>query len=174
MEIEPLTQEGFRPFGDVISVAGRPFRTVNYGYADRFEHLAQLDVIDGGTPSISIFRARPVAFPFAVERLERHPSSSQAFLPGGDSRFLIIVAPASEAPELEQLRFFVTDGSQGVNYRRGVWHHFLLTLDQGQYYFVIDRSNPDENTVEFELNSPIVIESAGSGPCRASQAVQDT
>ncbi len=162
MNFEPLTANSFQEFGDVIEVENRPFRKINDGYADRFEHLVHLDIDDCGRPAMSIFRARPVDFPFAIEKLERHPVSSQTFLPNGDSRFLIIVAPPTEEPNLDQMRFFVTNGKQGVNYRRGTWHHFLLTLDEDQIYYVIDRSQPDENTEEFDLKQPVTIDSIPS------------
>ncbi len=162
--IEPLTREAFRPFGDVISIESHAFRVINYGYADRFENMAKLDIADGGRPALSVFRARPVQFPFKISRLERHPSSSQAFLPRGNSRFLVVVAPPNDSPLRDQLRLFVTDGIQGINLHRNVWHHFLLTLDEEQLYFVLDRSHPDENTIEIDLASPFVIESAGAIP----------
>ena len=154
---EQLTAEKFKPFGEVIETDNRGSRQINSGYADRYEDLAQLDVSDGGHPALSIFRARPLPTPIQISKMECHPNSSQAFIPRGAGRFLIAVAPPSAEFNSDELRVFVTNGSQGVNYARGVWHHFLMVLEEEQDFIVIDRSNPDANTREIELTSPYPI-----------------
>ena len=154
---EPLTQESFQPYGDVIEIENRSFRKINQSYADRYENLASLDLVEGGTPALSIFKSRPIELPFSITRMEHHPCASQAFVPIGDGKFLIAVAKRSKEFNVNDLRLFVTNGKQGVNYKRGVWHHFLLALDDEQEFIVIDRSNPDENTNEIELESPYPI-----------------
>ena len=55
--------------------------------------------------------------------LERHPYSSQTFIPLDNTPYLVVVAPddAQGEPDLERLRAFVASGSQGVCYRT-VWH----------------------------------------------------
>ncbi len=154
---EPLTAENFASFGEVIETRGRDCRTINKGYADRYENLANLDVTDGGHPALSIFRARPVELPFSITSMECHPNASQGFIPTGNARFLVVVARAAKQFDKSDIRVFVTNGSQGVNYKRGVWHHFLLVIDQQQDFIVIDRSAPDDNTNEIQLNAPYPI-----------------
>ncbi len=154
---EPLTAESFQAFGDVIETKNRSSRTINYGYAERYENLAELDLIDQGQPALSIFKAKPVDFPFSITRMERHPHASQAFIPKRKAKFMVVVAEPSTAFEVKNLRLFVTNGEQGINFRRGVWHHFLLTVDSNQEFVVIDRSNPDDNTEEVELVQPYPI-----------------
>jgi ureidoglycolate lyase len=41
---------------------------------------------------------------------------------------------------------------QGVNYAKGVWHHFLLPLAGESDFLVIDRAGPGENLDEIELS----------------------
>ena len=153
----PLNRTNFKPYGDVIEIEGHKSRLINFGHADRYENLAELDLTDGGTPALSIFRARPVLLPFSIKRMERHPRSSQAFIPKGTGRFLILVAQASETLDPSKLKLFVSNGKQGVNYKRGIWHHFLMALDEEQDFIVIDRNNPDDNTKETELQIPYPI-----------------
>jgi len=154
---EALTAEKFAPFGEVIETQGHSYRTINKGYADRFENLTDLDVTDGGKPALSIFRARPVELPFSITAMEAHPKASQGFIPIGEARFLVAVAKPSKKLKKSDIRVFVTNGRQGVNYKRGVWHHFLLVLDRQQDFIVIDRSCPDDNTNEIQLNAPYPI-----------------
>uniref|UniRef100_UPI001869601C ureidoglycolate lyase n=1 Tax=Advenella sp. FME57 TaxID=2742604 RepID=UPI001869601C len=55
------------------------------------------------------------------------------------------VAPAGSAPTIDQLRVFLCQPHQGVNYATGVWHHPLLALEAVSDFLVIDRSGPGHN-----------------------------
>lgn len=141
---EPLDAPAFSPFGDVIDIgqAGRQ-RTINEGFAERFDDLARLDTgRQGGQPVLSFFRARPRPLPLQVRLVERHLLGSQAFVPLLPQRFLVIVAAGGPAPSPEQLRCFLARPGQGVNYAAGTWHHPLIALDAGGDFLVIDRGGP--------------------------------
>ncbi|CAF4972826.1 unnamed protein product, partial [Rotaria socialis] len=43
LHIEPLTQEAFTPFGDVIETDQRPFRMINNGSTRRYHCLSQVE-----------------------------------------------------------------------------------------------------------------------------------
>jgi ureidoglycolate lyase len=101
-----------------------------------------------GTALISIFRALPRPMPLAVESLERHPLSSQAFYPLERRPFLVIVAEEGSTPLAERMHAFLASGFQGVNYRRNTWHHSLIALEQPCDFLVIDRGGPEENCEE--------------------------
>lgn len=155
---EPLTAEAFAPFGDVIEVDdGRNHYSINYGRTERYHDLAQLDTLEnGGKPTVSIFRSQPATFPLRVEVMERHPHSSQAFISLQRKPFLVLVAPPGDRPEPEQLRLFEVGADQGVNYHRGVWHHYQFSLDEVRDFLCIDRSggfgsNCDEHRFSEEI-----------------------
>lgn len=152
---EPLTREGFAPFGDVIeaSDAVRHF-TINAGNTERYHDLATVEPGPDGRVIVSIFRGQPRQLPFKVEMMERHPLGSQAFVPMADWSYLVVVAPAGESPRVEDLRVFLARGDQGVNYAPGVWHHPLLALDAVSDFLVIDRSGPGNNCDEVSLETP--------------------
>lgn len=60
IEAIALTAEGFAPFGDVVETRDRRWRWINQGTCQRFDDLAQVDVLEaGGRPIISIFKATP-------------------------------------------------------------------------------------------------------------------
>ena len=152
----PLTREAFARFGDVIESEGRDHFTINDGYAERFHNLALVDLNEqGGQPLLSIFRARPRPRPMKVTMMERHPLSSQAFIPLSDTPFLVLVAPADETPTPANLCLFRTNGHQGVNFARGVWHFPLLVEQHNQEFLVVDRGGPERNCDLFDLGADI-------------------
>ena len=158
---EPLTQSAFSSFGDVIEAAGE-FRLVNQKTSMRFDDLARIDVNEaGGRPMVSLFRAQPRSLPLSIELLERHPLSSQAFFPVGGARFLIVVAPAGD---VAAIRAFLSNGAQGVNYHRGVWHHPLIALDRESDVLVVDRGGEGDDYEEHRFDEdqrPLVGAASG-------------
>jgi len=109
----PLTRDAFNAFGDVVETEGAQHFETNAGYAERFHDLARIECsAEGGRPLLSIFRAKPFPLPLRVVLLERHPISSQAFIPMGQAPFLIVVADRSREPQPADLRAFIANGRQ--------------------------------------------------------------
>ena len=150
--VEPLTPAAFAPFGEVIAPeAARTAYGINDGTSQRFHALGHVEA-DGGQAVISIFRAQPRALPFEVRMLERHPLGSQAFVPLSDAPYLVVVAEDPSAPP----RAFLAR-RQGVNFRRGTWHHPLLALEGTSDFLVVDREGADANCDEVALAQAWVI-----------------
>jgi ureidoglycolate lyase len=148
---EPLHRERFAPFGEVIEVGGGTATPINNGTTIRHSDLAKIDVGEGGRrPVISIFETRPFGFPLEIEALERHPLSSQAFVPLDDHPFMVVVAPPGDAVKAGEIRVFRTNGAQGVNFRRGVWHHPAIVTVRMRF-LVIDRGVEEGNCDVFTL-----------------------
>lgn len=146
LKVRKLTREAFAPYGDVIEIAGSRHWTTNQGFAERYHDLAKLDLTGkGGRPLVSVFRAKPRSMPLRIEIMERHPLSSQAFVPMTPGSFLVVVAKAGKAPLATDLVCFKTSGSQGVNYARGTWHHPLIALKARTDFLTIDRGGKGEN-----------------------------
>ncbi len=149
LQIEPLTKDAFAPFGEVIETAGSDYFMINNGSTRRYHRLATVQTAQPEDRAIiSIFRAQALPMPLAVRMLERHPLGSQAFVPLHGRPFLVVVAPAGERPHPDQVRAFLTDGGQGVNYHRGVWHHPILALAPEDDFLVVDRSGAGNNCDE--------------------------
>ena len=147
---QPLTRAAFAPFGDAIEADGAQHFEINNGSTTRFHDLARVDVAaEGGHTLVNIFRARPLPMPLTVAMMEKHPLGSQAFIPLEAAPFLVVVAPPGESVAPEDLRAFLTQGRQGVNYARGVWHHPVIALGQETDFLVIDRGGPGDNLAEF-------------------------
>src|SRR4051812_10429523 len=116
----PLTREAFAAFGDVV-IAERADITpimVNFGTAARRDHAAALESTRAhALPNLATFRCAPWArFPVVAESMEKHPRSSQLFVPMKVDRYLVVVAPGDSAPDIEGLRAFVAVPGQGVVY----------------------------------------------------------
>lgn len=129
---EPLTPEAFAPFGDVLWAGRGEGASANQGTAVRYNWAAALESRRAhAKPNLAIFRSDPQTLPFTVKLLERHPSSTQVFLPLVCSRYLVVVAPtlASGAPDVSALRAFLCGPGQGINYACGTWHHPMIALD---------------------------------------------
>lgn len=147
--IEPLTAEAFAPFGDVITTEGKDYFMINNGSTRRYHKLATVEA-EGQEASaiISIFRAQALPMPLTVTMMERHPLGSQAFIPLKGQPFLILVGPKGDQLDPASLRCFISDGSQGVNYHKGVWHHPVLALAAEDDFLVVDRSGSGNNCEE--------------------------
>ncbi len=147
LPVHALTGPVFADYGDVIEAGPSARRlSINAGTAERYDDLARLDLTaDNGRPLVSIFRAQARARPLRLQVMERHQLGSQAFMPLGPSPFLVIVARADIAPQRDDLRAFIAQPGQGVNFARGTWHHPLVALADSDF-LVIDRGAADGTT----------------------------
>ena len=156
---EPLTAEAFARFGDVIEKKGDDPQEINAGHTQKYSDLAVFDTGDeAGRTSLHLYHSRTIPLPLRIEVLEHHPLGSQAFIPMHQRPFLVVVAPAGAAPEAADVSAFYSNGHQGVNYRKGVWHHYLINLDEPGDYLIIDRMGPRDNYAEHRLARALVVE----------------
>jgi ureidoglycolate lyase len=156
----PLTAERFAAYGDVIAASSEVKEAMNEARFDRFSDLARLDVDarSGGRVAVSIVRCRaPTSLPYRFDMIERHPLGSQAFVPLNEQPFIVVVAPAGESAEAGDLRAFVTNGHQGINYLRGVWHMPLIALEAGQEFLVVDRAGEGANCDQVILSEYVTL-----------------
>lgn len=156
----PVTAERFAQYGDVIHASTAAKAAMNDARFERFHDLAKIDVESaGGRTAISIARCKAATtFPHRFDMVERHPLGSQAFIPLSPFSFIVVVAPAGEAVDPADLRAFVTNGRQGINYHRGVWHMPMIAMEAGQEFLIVDRLPARDNCEEFILGDPITLE----------------
>ena len=200
--IEPLTQEAFQGFGQVIQNK-TPHLSPSYLNAHDDLH-ADATIANQGTalkyanvtnltdeypqssskplakPSVSLFSChpRPLAnsstadassriargmysmgssaanenSTLEVKVLERHPFTSQTFVPLGLSPaekrayYLVVVAPndtvnsnigVTRPPDLQKARAFLARGDQAVTYAAGTWHAPMIVLGSSKIDFVV-------------------------------------
>ncbi len=154
----PLTRERFQPFGDVIEAHATRHAAMNAARFERFDDLCDVDAGVDGRVRVSIARCRiATQLPYPFDVVERHPLGSQAFVPLAPARFVVVVAPRGESVEPEDLRAFITNGRQGVNYRSGTWHMPLIAFEAGQEFLVIDRGGDVRNCDEHTLDRRVLL-----------------
>lgn len=164
--LQALSAAAFAPFGEVIepAAAAREY-PINDGLTYRYDDIARARSLPAGEANgeessgdtglgFSIFRARPVALPFALKRMERHPLGTQAFINTGNVAFAIVVAPPGTF-NAAAMRAFLAAPGQSINYHAGTWHHHLLALGRGDF-IVVDRIG-DGNCDEMTLPEPIML-----------------
>jgi ureidoglycolate lyase len=150
----PLTPEAYAPYGRVLmaSPRGEPGAPANLGTALRFDDVCDITNtrVDTAALKVKVFRSRPVPRQRrALALLEKHPCSTQLFIPMNASRYIALVALGDDRPDLSTLAAFVAEGPQGISYGPGVWHHPMLTLDRETDFvvFVHEDGSPEDCVV---------------------------
>jgi ureidoglycolate lyase len=141
IEAPILTREAFMPFGDVVVAERADIEPVfvNFGTAARRNDAgALLTRRAHAKPNLATFVCAPWSrFPVVCESMEKHPFSSQLFVPMRVERYLVVVAPGGDTPDPEGLRAFVALPGQGVIYGPGVWHMPLIVFGDRPAEFVM-------------------------------------
>jgi ureidoglycolate lyase len=196
LETELLSQSTFSAFGTVIEnpepslIPSSNLKTIppnavqaNQGSALKYLDVTHMEDFYGAAPSaqqakavMNMFVCAPRSLLpsqesnteglFPVEILERHPYTTQTFIPLGispseanEARYLVIVAPSlppSSAdenlpvptannkslpgrglPDLRKIKAFVANGSQAVTYGAGTWHAPMVAIGRKAIPFVV-------------------------------------
>jgi len=157
--IQPITitKENFSEFGDVISSENIKPMKINYGYAKRFDNLANISTLkNDGRTIVSIFSALKRSFPMKIDMMEKHPLGSQAFMPMKETTFLAFVAPAGDLPETNKIKSFIVPPKVGINYKPGIWHFPLISTEDTNF-LVIDRQGIGKNLVVHKFDEEIIL-----------------
>lgn len=159
LRVQPLTSERFNRFGDVLDASGVCDHLANNGAVQVFRDRAGLDFdMQGGRASVSIVRSAPSSLPLQIKVMENHPLGSQAFAPLGGGEWLVLAAPAGRL-DPAAIEAFRVAPNQGVNYRRGVWHHPLIALNQVSDFLILERAGEGDNLTLEPLAEPLEIAS---------------
>lgn len=150
--IEPIAALSFQPFGAVIEAPEVPGRSEPFP--------ATGPAAEGLSPTITTSHAEPSRLPVLIDRLERHPQTSQSFVPLDAERWLSIVAPAESdgTPDVSGLRAFVVPGDRGVTIAAGTWHAGLTVLDRpGRFAVMMWRHAERARDTEWATVTPTLV-----------------
>ncbi len=157
INIQPLTEEAFAPFGEVIDLNKAENFPINNGMCTRFNDLATVEL--GGEkprPLVNVFRGKPYDLPLHLKMVERHPLGSQAFIPMNKRPFLVIVSEDRDNIPQTPVAFLTKPG-QGINIGQNIWHGVLTTLGEVSDFVVVDRGGPGNNLEEFFFDEGFVV-----------------
>jgi ureidoglycolate lyase len=131
IDVEPITDEIFAPFGRAIYA---PNTRTRLDSSDALVSLRQR-----AEPSLYTTFVPAATMPLEVKLLERHRYSSQTFLPLGDVDYLIIVAHSKldGSPDVSTAKALRVPGDWGITYAPGVWHHPLTSLGREGRFAVL-------------------------------------
>lgn len=157
IKIEPLTQDAFAPFGEVIDLNKAENFPINNGMCTRFNDLATVELGgENSRPLVNVFRGKPYDLPLHLKMVERHPLGSQAFIPMSKRPFLVIVAKdRGNIPQTPVA--FLTKPGQGINIGQNIWHGVLTTLGEESDFVVVDRGGPGNNLEEFFFDDGFIV-----------------
>jgi ureidoglycolate lyase len=215
IEVQDLTQKFFSEFGVVIenpqpqlepsaNIEQLPPNVIraNQGTALKYQNVTKMLDLYSSAPSgvtsravMNMFVCAPRALQqsenpslhgiFPVEILERHPFTTQTFIPVGLSkiekegpRYLVIVAPSLSPscadrmlpvpaqnlaarppgrglPDLTRLKAFIADGSQAITYGAGTWHAPMVVIGTRHVDFLVVQF---ANGVESEDCQEVIIQ----------------
>ncbi len=154
---KPLTKSGFYKFGEILETDNRKSYKINNGMCQRFNKLSSVNVdLEKGMPALSIFRSKPYSLPLHLKLLERHPFGSQAFMPLHSDPFLVIVADDFGGQPTKPKAFF-TNGHQGINIYRNIWHGVLTPVRHECDFLVVDLPDCEENLEKFIPSEKTII-----------------
>ena len=152
-----ISKSNFGAYGDLISTDDIKSIDINAGYAKRFDNLANIDTLkSGGKTIVSIFSALKRTFPMKIDMMEKHPLSSQTFIPMKETTFLSFVAPQGEFPEISKIQSFIIPPKTGINYKPGIWHFPLISTEDTNF-LVIDRKGNGENLIIHKFEKEKII-----------------
>ena len=152
--VQPVTQQAFAPYGDVLGGEVASGFFINGGTSEKIALSDPALTGQDGEPSLNLYRARANPLPFTAVELERHCIGSQSFIPLAGVPFVVIVAlgdPATngKTPLESSIAAFWIDGSCGVTFKPATWHHPLLSQRDGDYV-VLERRG---QVVDCEIQS---------------------
>ena len=159
---ELLNKENFKSFGDVIINDNcRSKLSINSGWTDRYDKISEYISKDNSKPIFSVFRGFKRPEPLKIKMMESHPLASQAFIPISKGDWLVVVCESLKGiPNINNIKCFFANETQGVNYYPGIWHHPLIVLNKSQDFLIVDRDNlndkNNENLIEFKFSEIII------------------
>ncbi|WP_164870800.1 ureidoglycolate lyase [Mesobaculum littorinae] len=152
-----LTPEVFAPYGHVGRAGQGVVAEVREGQVRTtrseipFPH--DPEAVD---PSLDLHEVAPAAAPLKLLHAQRHPYSTQLFVPMQVSRWLVVVWP--EGPAAPPVAF-VAGPQDTVVYAPGVWHHGILALDTPALFAAFMwRTGRGDETESLPVLDPVTVD----------------
>jgi ureidoglycolate lyase len=102
----------------------------------------------------------PIALPYSVPKLERHPRTAQIFIPLDVSRYVVLVAPTRGGgdPNVAEALAMIVPGNRGIAFVKGAWHAGASVLDRtGSFCVLHYRDDTPADDEVLTLQHPISV-----------------
>ena len=158
VQVEPMTEESFAPFGELIDPRERP--------PDR-RIIAPLDFHSVGRTTLSSIWQPCEGLTFW--EMERHFGVTQTFFQlSGSPTVVAAAAPTGDDPMAipgpEQIRAFLIDPSKGYAFKVGTWHsvkRFVLAPPGATLAVINSDPNPSQ-IVDYQANLSLTYTDLGN------------
>lgn len=152
MALPPLASASLAPLATLL-------RAKDGKYTDM---PAVLEIGDSpGRHGFAILCPQPVAGPsVAITALERHPHSTQSFVPIRAGRWLVVLAPTlpDGLPDMANVRAFLAGPDDAICIHRNVWHAGLTVLDgPAEFAMIMWRADAADDGILHELATPLTL-----------------
>lgn len=152
LKARPVDAAALAPYATVLDAAD--------GKARAFpEVMAKGEV--PGAHAFTILCPKPVEGLVRITALERHPHSTQSFVPLKAGRWLILVAPKNEKgePDMAEALAFVAGPEDAICIGQDVWHAGLTVFDQpAQFGMIMWKADSAEDGVLWHLAEPVAVD----------------
>lgn len=151
------------PLAALSAEALAPFATLLKAKDGKFTDFPEV-LEKGDTPgrhAFAILCPQPAASAtVTIGSLERHPHSTQSFVPLTAGRWIVLVAPSlpDGAPDVAKARAFVAGPEDAICIGRNVWHAGLTVLDRpAEFGMMMWRADAGDDGIVHELTTPITL-----------------
>jgi ureidoglycolate lyase len=151
LKARPVDAAALAPYATVLNSAD--------GKAQAFLEVMEKGDVPGAH-AFTILCPKPVDGSVRIAALERHPHSTQSFLPIKAGRWLVLVAPkaASGEPDLAGALAFVAGPEDAICIGRDVWHAGLTVFDQpAQFGMIMWKAESAEDGVLWQLGEAVEV-----------------
>ena len=118
----------------------------------------------GDTPGkhgFAILCPQPVSGPtVTITALERHPHSTQSFVPIRVARWVVVLAPtlADSSPDMANVRAYLAGPEDAICIGRNVWHAGLTVLDgAAEFAMMMWRASAGDDGIVHNLTTPLTL-----------------
>ncbi|MBI4200827.1 MAG: ureidoglycolate lyase [Chloroflexi bacterium] len=159
LKIEPMTEESFKPFGEILDAKERPL-----DHRQFFPINFQADV---KTTVSAIWQPREG---LTFNLLERHFGTSQSFIQLAGAPAVVAAAAPTDptdptaVPNPEDVHGFLIDLSKGFSFYRGTWHSLNrhILAPPGATFVIMGSSPNPTQVVDYEKSFALSYKDLGS------------
>lgn len=152
MALPPLASASLAPLATLLRAEGGRYTDIP----------AVLETGDtAGRHGFAILCPQPVGGPAVnITMLERHPHSTQSFVPIRAGRWIVVLAPTlpDGAPDIANVRAWLAGPEDAICIGRNVWHAGLTVLDgPAEFAMMMWRADAGDDGIVHELTTPLTL-----------------